>query len=56
MFFLVQVAGWIWFWIAAFSAGSPNASHPMGVNTENPCMRFSRVTTSLNRARLRSSC
>jgi len=29
----VQVAGWLLLLIAAFSAGSPNASHPMGCST-----------------------
>ena len=40
MFWYVQRAGGTRFCIAAFSAGSPNASHPMGWRTLRPRMRW----------------
>jgi hypothetical protein len=39
MFCIVQSRGLTRFLIAAFSAGSPNASKPIGRNTFLPCMR-----------------
>ena len=36
MFLYVQSAGWVLFLIAAFSAGSPNASQPIGCSTFLP--------------------
>ncbi len=35
----VHFAGWLSLLIAAFSAGRPNASHPIGCSTEKPFMR-----------------
>jgi hypothetical protein len=46
MFSSVQICGWVPFLIAAFSAGSPNASHPNGWSTLKPRIRFMRATTS----------
>ena len=40
MFRYVHSAGWIWFLIAAFSAGSPNASKPTGKKTFCPSIRW----------------
>jgi hypothetical protein len=42
----VHLAGGTPFLIAAFSAGSPNASQPMGCSTLLPCIRWKRVSTS----------
>ena len=36
----VQRAGWMPSAIAAFSAGMPKASHPMGCSTSNPRARL----------------
>ena len=36
MFAMVHSRGWIRFLMAAFSAGSPNASKPTGMNTLSP--------------------
>ena len=36
MFCRVQVSGWIPRLMAAFSAGRPSASQPMGCRTSNP--------------------
>ena len=47
MFCIVQVNGWPPFRMAAFSAGSPNASKPIGKNTLNPCMRRKRARASV---------
>jgi hypothetical protein len=38
MFAIVQSCGWMSFAMAAFSAGSPNASKPIGIKTLKPCM------------------
>jgi hypothetical protein len=42
----VDVSGWVPVWIAAFSAGSPNASQPKGCSTLKPRIRFMRAMTS----------
>jgi hypothetical protein len=42
----VQVSGCVLFLIAAFSAGSPNASHPNGCSTLKPRIRFMRAMMS----------
>jgi hypothetical protein len=42
----VHFAGGTLFLIAAFSAGRPNASQPMGCNTLLPCIFAKRVSTS----------
>ena len=42
----VQSLGDTPFLIAAFSAGIPNASHPIGCNTLNPRIFLKRATTS----------
>jgi hypothetical protein len=42
----VHFAGGTPFAIAAFSAGRPNASQPIGCSTLWPCMRMKRVSTS----------
>jgi len=39
MFRFVHSRGWILFLIAAFSAGNPNASNPIGKKTLSPCIR-----------------
>jgi hypothetical protein len=39
MFDIVQVNGWPPLRMAAFSAGRPNASKPIGKNTLKPCIR-----------------
>ncbi len=39
MFVIVQSRGLMRFLIAAFSAGSPNASNPIGMNTLSPRIR-----------------
>jgi hypothetical protein len=43
----VHFAGATLFFIAAFSAGSPNASQPIGISTLNPFIRKCRYITSL---------
>ena len=47
MFFRVHSRGWILFLIAAFSAGSPKASKPIGRKTFSPCMRWKRARASV---------
>ena len=47
MFRYVHSAGWIRFLIAAFSAGSPNASNPTGMKTLSPCIRWKRPIASV---------
>ena len=47
MFSCVHFAGASRFLIAAFSAGSPNASQPIGISTFWPRMRRCRYMTSL---------
>ena len=47
MLAIVQVNGWPPLLIAAFSAGSPNASKPIGKNTLKPCIRRNRASASL---------
>ena len=42
----VQTAGWMLRSIAAFSAGRPNESKPIGSITLKPCMRRMRATMS----------
>jgi hypothetical protein len=42
----VHFAGGTPFLIAAFSAGRPNASHPIGCSTLLPCIIAKRVSTS----------
>ena len=46
MLALVQSAGCTPRSMAAFSAGSPNESKPMGSITCSPCIRCMRATTS----------
>ena len=46
MFCRVHFAGGTPLLIAAFSAGNPNASHPIGCNTFRPCIRMKRANTS----------
>src|SRR5208283_642535 len=46
MFLFVHSRGCVWFLIAAFSAGNPNASQPIGWSTLNPRILFTRATTS----------
>ena len=40
MFLWVQVPGWLLLSRAAFSAGMPNASHPIGCSTSKPRARL----------------
>ena len=47
MFGIVQSRGLMLFLIAAFSAGSPNASNPIGRNTFSPCIRWNRAIASV---------
>jgi hypothetical protein len=47
MFDIVQSRGLMLFLIAAFSAGSPNASNPIGRNTFSPCIRWNRAIASV---------
>jgi hypothetical protein len=47
MFDIVQSRGLTLFRIAAFSAGSPNASNPIGRKTFSPCMRRNRAIASV---------
>jgi len=47
MFSYVHFAGGWPLFIAAFSAGSPNASQPIGISTLYPRMRRCRAITSL---------
>jgi hypothetical protein len=42
----VHLAGGTPFLIAAFSAGRPNASQPIGCSTLLPCIIANRVSTS----------
>src|SRR3989344_2023969 len=46
IFFSVQSRGFNLFLIAAFSAGRPNASNPIGYMTFFPCIRFARAKIS----------
>jgi hypothetical protein len=46
MFSRVHFAGGTPLAIAAFSAGRPKASQPMGCSTLRPCMRMKRASTS----------
>ena len=46
MFCFVQRAGSTFALIAAFSAGSPKLSHPMGESTFSPFMRWNRTSAS----------
>ena len=45
--FFVVTAGCTPVWIAYCSAGSPNASHPIGCSTLNPFIRLCRETMSV---------
>jgi hypothetical protein len=47
MFAAVVVAGCVLVWIAYCSAGSPNASQPIGCSTLKPFARFQRDTMSV---------
>jgi hypothetical protein len=47
MLFIVHSRGWILFLMAAFSAGSPKASKPIGRKTFSPCMRWKRAMASV---------
>ena len=47
MFCIVQARGCPPLLIAAFSAGSPNASKPIGKNTLSPCIRRKRAIASV---------
>ena len=47
MFDIVQSRGLMLFLIAAFSAGRPNASKPIGRNTFSPCIRWNRAIASV---------
>ena len=42
----VHVAGWLSLLIAAFSAGRPNASQPIGCSTSKPAIDACRAITS----------
>ena len=44
---IVHSRGWKPPLIAAFSAGSPNASNPIGRNTFSPCIRWNRAIASV---------
>jgi hypothetical protein len=46
MLSFVQRAGGMPRWMAAFSAGIPNESHPIGWRTASPRMRRNRATAS----------
>ncbi len=46
-FFSVHSRGLTLFLIAAFSAGSPNESKPIGKKTFSPCMRWKRAIASV---------
>ncbi len=46
MFRYVQSAGWVLFRIAAFSAGSPKASQPIGCSTFSPRCTWYRAIAS----------
>ncbi|GBD18606.1 hypothetical protein HRbin27_01104 [bacterium HR27] len=46
MFCMVQTRGWIPCLMAAFSAGSPNASKPKGNSTLYPRIRLYRAAAS----------
>ena len=47
MFSYVHAAGALPLFIAAFSAGRPNASQPIGISTFQPRIRRCRYITSL---------
>ncbi len=47
MFAIVQSRGLMSFLIAAFSAGRPNASKPIGRKTFSPCIRWKRAIASV---------
>jgi hypothetical protein len=47
MFDIVQSRGLMLFLIAAFSAGRPNASKPIGRKTFWPCIRWKRAMASV---------
>ncbi len=47
MFAIVHSRGLMLFLIAAFSAGSPNASKPTGMNTFSPRIRWKRPIASV---------
>ena len=47
MFAIVQVRGLTRFLIAAFSAGRPKASKPIGMKTLSPCIRRKRAFASV---------
>jgi hypothetical protein len=47
MFRIVHSRGLTRFLIAAFSAGNPNASKPMGMNTFSPRIRWNRPIASV---------
>ena len=47
MFFGVRTAGCSPSFMAAFSAGSPNESHPSGCSTSKPRFRAYRASTSV---------
>jgi hypothetical protein len=47
MFRIVQTRGLMLFLIAAFSAGNPKASNPIGRNTFSPCIRWNRASASV---------
>ena len=44
---IVHSRGWTLFLIAAFSAGSPKASKPIGRKTFSPCIRRNRAIASV---------
>ena len=46
MFLYVQAAAWVLSLMAAFSAGRPKASKPMGCSTSKPRMRAWRAIAS----------
>ena len=47
MFGIVHSRGWMPVLIAAFSAGSPKASKPIGMKTFSPCIRWKRASASV---------
>ena len=47
MFDIVHSRGLMLFLIAAFSAGSPKESKPIGKNTFSPCIRWKRAIASV---------
>ncbi len=46
MFWLVQIAGCVPRWMAAFSAGRPKESQPIGWSTWRPRIHWKRATAS----------